>query len=103
MTIPTKIKVGYLEYDVQLHQLLNNDAGVALYGQHSAFETWIKINLNANPAQMKASLVHELLHAVLDQYYPAHLANEERLVNALTTGLTNLFNDNPELGKYLCG
>lgn len=101
-SIPTKVKVGYLTYDIQLVQNLFNEDGQALYGEQSSFEQYIRLNITAAEDQIKAAFIHEILHAIIDQYYPMYLKHEERIVNSLTTGLTNLLNDNPDLMEYLC-
>lgn len=102
-SIPKKIKIGYQTYDVQLVPELNNDRGHTLFGQHSFKDASIKIWKQCTPTQIKATLIHELLHSLFDMYYPLNSQDEEPIVEALANGLVTALQDNKQLRNYLCG
>lgn len=51
---------------------------------------------------LKDTLLHEIMHAVFYEYGIQPQDDEERTIRVMSTGLTQVFLDNPEIGKFLC-
>lgn len=96
-----KIKIGCLTYDV-----LDWDKKEAeesrCYGMHSSRLQRIKVDSSASKERKKEVFLHEVLHAVWNQWIPSdEKSDEEKIVSQLAMGLTTVFKDNPELKKVL--
>lgn len=83
MVIPDKVKVLYKEYTIREEQNLH-DENADLYGQIQYLSEMILLNSYSSEEQKKATLVHEIIHA-LDEIYGIDLKEEqvEKLGNAL--------------------
>ena len=93
MKIPQKIKVLYKEYTVE--EIINLHDGVGdLYGQIHYLPEKILLNTDASEEQKKATLLHELVHA-MDEMYGIGL--KEKQVDKLGNALYMLQKDNPGL------
>lgn len=90
MPIPNKVKVGWKTYDVMLADPTLN-GGDELYGQIDYDRCTITLRATASPDQQRATLVHELLHAVSDMY---GLGLDEKLVTDLANALYCVYKDN---------
>lgn len=96
-----KIKIGCLTYDV-----LDWDKKEAeesrCYGMHSSRLQRIKVDSAASKERKKEVFLHEILHAVCDQWVCSdEKFNEEQVVSQFAMGLATVFKDNPELKKEL--
>ena len=91
MPIPNKVKVGWKTYDVILADPTLN-GGDELYGQIDYDRCTITLRATASPDQQRATLVHELLHAVSNMY---GLDLDEKLVTNLANALYCIYKDNP--------
>ncbi len=49
----------------------------------------------------KDVLIHEILHAIWWEYKRDEKDDEERTVNAMASGITQVLSDNPKLASYL--
>lgn len=95
MPIPNKVKVGWKTYDVILADPTLN-GGDELYGQIDYDRCTITLRAAASPDQQRATLVHELLHAVSNMY---GLNLDEKLVEDLANALYCVYKDNPSCTK----
>lgn len=93
MNIPEKVKVLYKEYTIEEQENLHDD-GTDLYGQVHYLPEKILLNIDSSDEQKKATLIHELIHA-LDEMYCIKL--EENLVEKLGTAMYMLIRDNPNM------
>lgn len=93
MNIPKKVKVLYKEYTVEETVNLHDEAG-DLYGQIHYLPEKILLNADASEAQKKATLFHELVHA-MDEIY--NIGLEEKHIEKLGNALYMLQKDNPDL------
>lgn len=91
--IPDRVKVGWKNYDVVFSESRLN-SGPELYGQIDYNACTITLRESASPDQQRATLIHEMLHAVSDMY---GLGLEEKLVEDLTNALYTVYKDNIEL------
>jgi hypothetical protein len=100
MSLPKKLKINFRTYDVSKIDNLKNDRGERLWGLHKPVDSKILLDLGLRPDQEASTLMHEVLHALIDMY-DLKLEDEERICECLANGLTCLFQDNPKLVKYI--
>lgn len=68
------------------------------YGRCASRELSIQIARNQAPAQLRDTLLHEVIHALS---FELHLELEERQVHVLASGLLDTLRRNPELAMFL--
>jgi len=96
-----KLKVGFLTYSIEDFGPKEADLR-GVYGTHSPATQIIKVDSNASKERRKEVLLHEILHAVWNQWMAqGENMEEEQVVNALAMGLMTVFTDNPGLKKEL--
>lgn len=102
-SIPTKIKIGHLTYDVIFVKDPTSDDDHPLYGQHRPTDQKIVLSsdLKNKPERCKEILIHECMHALMDLYHQGPIT-EETVVDSLAIGTTVLLADNKKLREYLC-
>lgn len=88
--IPDRVKVGWKNYDVVITDSRLN-SGPELYGQIDHDAQVITLRGSSTTDQLRATLLHEVLHAVSDMY---GLGLEEKLVEDLTNALYTVYKDN---------
>ena len=93
MNIPEKVKILYKEYTVEEQENLH-DGSADLYGQVHYLPEKILLNTDSSDEQKKATLIHELIHA-LDEMYCINL--KESQVENLGTAMYMLIRDNPHM------
>lgn len=96
MSLPKKVKIGWKEYKI-LEQAPDEaliDGGTICYGQVFYDRQEIYINKNYRKKHKKATLLHEVIHAI-DEQYSIDLKEEQ--VVSLTHGLMSVLKDNPEI------
>ena len=87
------VKVGPIEIDV-FDVATNKHDGTDYYGYIKHSESTILLDASMKPSRRRATLFHEALHAVSNEYA---IGLSEDQVKKLETGLLILFNDNPDL------
>jgi len=96
-----KIKIGCLTYKVIDWDKDDSDEA-SLYGTHSSKTQRIKLASDMSVERKKEVLLHEVIHAIWDQWMVHEEGfKEEEVVRALAIGLTTVFKDNPDLKKEL--
>ena len=98
-TLPKKIKIGHLSYQVKYVKDLRNDEGSRLYGQHRPSDQIICLDADLSLEREKEVVLHELLHAIWC-HYQLPKDNEERYVECIGNGLATIFADNPKLRRF---
>jgi Zn-dependent peptidase ImmA (M78 family) len=71
------------------------------YGQCDKQRGIIYICTHLDPIVVADTFLHEILHAIWNEYNLAESDQEERIVHTLATGLIQVFFDNPELITWL--
>ena len=97
MKLPEHLKVGGINYRVEVDQETTEAAGA--YGLTSLAKCWIKLGASPPnaPGRVRATLVHEALHAIIDCYNGGENAViDERTVDNLANGIYQVLRDNPE-------
>lgn len=85
-----KVKIGWKQYDVVFSESKLN-SGAELYGQVNYDSCVITLREEASPDQQRATLIHEMLHAISEMY---GLELEEKLVTDLANALFTVYKDN---------
>lgn len=93
-----QVKIGHIEYDITDVPNLVTDSGQSLFGNVSYSRETIQLDKNLTPARRLEVLLHEIVHAIINEY--GHEQNET-LVNAVGLGLANVIVDNKQLLPYL--
>jgi len=92
MNIPEKIKIGSLNYTVEVTEHIK--CGQDTYGEIFTNDLEIRLRPVALERQ-KFALVHEILHGILDNL--GYVNQEEEYVHKLGAALYQLIVDNPDL------
>lgn len=72
-----------------------------LYGLSEGTHGRITLYAGQDDYQMRDTLLHEVMHAVLRQQGRKYTPKEEEYVTALATGLLGVLRTNPKLAEYL--
>lgn len=88
------IRMGVLDYAVQVEQDLRSSEDSKLYGEILYGAGTIRVDASAKPAFQAVVLWHELVHGLLEQ---AGQEQSEATCNAIAFGLVQLLRDNPDL------
>jgi hypothetical protein len=100
--LPPSIRIGFRTYDVtRIPDDAETDSGDALLGRHR-WQGEIGINLAVSPEEIVNSVIHEVLHGIVDVYnFPVDKTDEEEYVRQLCGPLTALIRDNPDVIKWM--
>ncbi len=95
MNIPNKIRVGSIDYDVELTDetlVLNNQQCLGIIDYDN---TKIKIDKNIQSQQNKEkTFLHELVHAITREFKIDFTEDEEVIVDKFAYGLHQVIRDN---------
>lgn len=85
------------KYEVLELEHIDQHDGLTTMGQINYLKNEIYILNSLSPERKEHTLWHEIIHGILDaQGYTEHSDNE-RLINALATGVQNVLNTNNKL------
>lgn len=94
LLLPKHVKIG--QYDFQIVEV-----GESInLGECHTSQGIINIDTTRGKFVVKTSFMHEILHGVYWAYGLEDDDREERTVNSLSSGLIQVFRDNPEVRKY---
>lgn len=100
MKLPETICIGYQDIEVIKTDFPDGEQGVYI-----SDKSQIRIQRGLSPRERLNTILHECLHAIFSVYGLKPMvkddAEEERLVDALGNGLTEVFSRNPELVKWV--
>ncbi len=99
--LPNKVKIGPHTYNVYHELELRNKDDVPLAGEHDRNYMTLKIYARQADNGKQETLLHEIMHAVMDNidYKPG--VAEENLVARLSVALLALIKENPKVVEYL--
>lgn len=98
LPLPTHIRVGYRTYLV--HEMSNYDMErLERHGETNKRRGEIYVCNEDNPLVVLDTLLHEVKHAIWNEYNLGDSEEEEKAVHVLATGLTQVLYDNEELVK----
>lgn len=99
-SFPKRIKVGphrYVIHEVDKEWTEDQDA----HGKTNTNTHEIWVNTTYTESHILDTLVHELLHAIWNQYGLGEKEEEETVVHRLATGWVQAMSDNEHLVKYI--
>ena len=97
---PTSVRIGHFDYRVE--DWNSDKASLASrYGECSHLEKVIRVARHHGPRQAAETLLHEMLHAIWNQWVIEDSDPEERVVNTLTGALCSAWRDNPEAFEWI--
>ena len=93
---PQRIRLLASDIDIVFVSNLteNNDSAYGIYEEKS---TTIKLLEGMSKSALQDTIVHEILHAILQAYE----LDSEKIVRALTPGVMSMIKDNPQLVLFL--
>ena len=96
---PTALRIGGRTWDIQHHHpdRMGDCMGLCRYA-----EGVIEIRMGQADFELRDTMLHEVLHAVLyHQGRSGNASEEETFVRATATGLIGVLQDNPLFAKWL--
>lgn len=99
---PTKVRVNGEDFSIKYRRFEDKEKAV---GQLLYKKSKIEIATGQTPLNVKDTVLHEIMHAILVKQ--GHIGGcfedetEEKYVNALSTGIVGVLQDNPELAEWL--
>ena len=98
--LPKILRIG--PYDIRVSVLTAEVADVEeIFGAYRHAAREIRLDVRRGSVDVAETLLHEINHAIWQTYALQERDSEERIVQALSTGQTQLLRDNPELVKWL--
>jgi len=95
--LPEKLKVGPITYDIQVMPL----ADVGVQGAASVTTQTILLDKDLAFDTLRATALHEVLHAVMRLSSVESHKYEEELLQRLEHGMLGVLRDNPAFVKWL--
>ncbi|MEX0380452.1 ImmA/IrrE family metallo-endopeptidase [Leuconostoc sp. MS02] len=92
--IPKSIKVGAIDYKIEIVHLENNEDGDTLLGHCDYVTNTIQINEKSSKERQEQTLYHELVHAILFESSNVEFEDNERLVDSLGLMLHQIIKNN---------
>ena len=99
--LPKQVRVGAINYQVEIYQDADLEKILKSPLIGACWYRLAKIGVAAGTSEqvLPAVLIHELIHAILDQ--AGVTKQDEQMVIALSYGLVQMLQDNPELVEYV--
>ncbi|MBU7455687.1 ImmA/IrrE family metallo-endopeptidase [Leuconostoc fallax] len=92
--IPKSIKVGAIDYKIEITHLDKNDNGDILLGQCDYITNTIQINEESSKERQEQTLYHELVHALFFESSNNEFQDNERLVDSVGLMLHQVVKNN---------
>jgi len=100
INLPDKVKVAC--FDIKVEEWHPNSANSRrCYGEFSALELLIRIDVSSAPTKIVDTLIHELNHAIYWVYGMEDGDEEERIVGTMATAWTQVYRDNPDILDFI--
>lgn len=99
--LPPRVKVGWRTYDIV--ELLETESHQERrYGDTRHLMNMIRVQTKGCDSRQTAhTLLHEIMHAICYIFGIADEDKEERVVSAMSDGMTTVWRDNPEVMAYI--
>lgn len=101
MKPPKRLRVGYRHYQIHPWSLQDMERNEQ-WGECDKTRGEIFVCTESDPLVVLDTLLHELFHAIWNEYNVGKDSEEEPTVHMLAAGLTQVLYDNPQLLKF-CG
>lgn len=100
MDMPTKMRIGYRDYAVEVWPP-NVACAARKYGECDSANSVIRIDTCYGPAVTAETLLHEVLHACYESGNIDGEDDEERTVSAMSKQLAQVWRDNPDFVAFM--
>ena len=97
--IPRTVKIGALIYDICHIFKLEDHNGRELYGKITHGSTTIELDRDMGDQRKAVTLIHEILHSILDQ--AGINKHPEKILTALAFGIYEMIRENPDLIEWI--
>lgn len=99
MNIPEKVRIGSMDYKVELTERTLGLNGKVCYGTIDYEQHAIEINSEIQDVQgQEQTFLHELVHGIIkERNLDLQNSDEETVVEEIATGLHQVIRDNPEM------
>lgn len=98
---PKRVKVGLHLYRLRSVKNITDSSGW-LYGRTDRKKTLIEVDPTVSPSQLRDTILHEILHAIIgDQPIALAEDQEELVIRGITPVLLAVLRENPELVAFL--
>lgn len=94
------VKIGVLNYEIVQGTALSNTKEEWQLGEISYGESRIYLDDNLSPQVRKQTLMHEIVHGMLNEIGHEAEREDEGLVNGLANQILMLLQSNPELWNF---
>ncbi|MBZ6000949.1 ImmA/IrrE family metallo-endopeptidase [Leuconostoc gelidum] len=94
INIPKSIKVGNIDYKIEIIHLDKNDDGDEILGYCQYMDNVIQINKDASPERQEQTFYHELVHAIFFESSNNEFQGNERLVDSVGLMLHQIVKNN---------
>jgi len=96
MEAPALIRMLGSDIQVKFQESLSVDGSAAM-GTYEQEQSTIILKDNMSLSSIRDTLVHELIHAILQHYE----MDSEKIVRVMTPALVTLLRDNPDLVRFI--
>jgi hypothetical protein len=100
-SFPKSIRIGPFTIPVFIKDMPKDEEGRILFGQYTALGVIELSTIAPNPVHAADTVIHEVLHGLYGNAGLGPMCQEEQVVSALSTGLVQVFRDNPKLVAWL--
>lgn len=98
--LPEKVKVA--GHSIKIKDWHPHSASAASrYGEFSANEMEIRLDMSMHPEKLLDVFLHELYHAVFWTYGLLDEDKEERICSQMSTGMAQVYIDNPDILQFI--
>jgi hypothetical protein len=98
--LPKKLRIGGRTYKIMSWQA-KEAATAGKFAECDKVNKIIRVDESWGEVEAAASLLHEILHAVFEEYVMKPDDDEERTVTTMEKGLIQVIKDNPKLWEYI--
>jgi hypothetical protein len=99
--LPKSVRIGPYDIAVTVKEIPKDDDGNSPFGLYTPASS-IELNTTApNAIHAADTMLHEVLHGVYGNAGLGPMSQEEQVVSAIATGLTQVLRDNPKLVAWL--
>jgi predicted SprT family Zn-dependent metalloprotease len=99
MRLPKSIRIAGREWSFERRRKVDSEHSL---GETNFDTATIAVKLGLKPFDLKDTVLHETCHAILHGHSRVRTVEEEEwYVNTLSTALIGVFQDNPELARWL--
>jgi hypothetical protein len=93
-----KVRIGHRDFKIEPFP---QGFGERLFGETDYDTLSIRVHDRLEPSVKASTLLHEIVHAIYDEYGISKDDEEERVVNSISNGLSQVIRDNPDVLAFI--